>query len=103
MLEKIEGRKIEEKGMTEDELVGWNHRLNGHEFEYTLENSVGQGSLACCSPCCHEESDRTWQLKNNKNLFSTFTGLLMERNIAPGLTIPRVSPVHYLDYVDYYI
>ena len=33
MLEKIEGRKIEEKGMTEDELVGWNHRLNGHEFE----------------------------------------------------------------------
>ena len=39
----------EEKGMTEDEMVGWNHRLNGHEFEWTPGVS-GQGGLACCSP-----------------------------------------------------
>ena len=36
--------------MTEDEMVGWHHRLNGHEFEQTQGNDEGQGSLACCSP-----------------------------------------------------
>ena len=36
--------------MTEDEVVGWHHRFNGHEFEQTLGDSEGQGSLACCSP-----------------------------------------------------
>ena len=41
----------EEKGTTEDEMVGWwHHRLNGHEFEQALGVGVGQGSLACCSP-----------------------------------------------------
>ena len=45
--------------MAEDEIVGWHHRFNGHEFEQTQEDSEGQGSLACCSPCGHRESDRT--------------------------------------------
>ena len=40
----------EEKGTAEDEMVGWHHRLNGHEFKQTLGNSEVQGSLACCSP-----------------------------------------------------
>ena len=40
----------EEKGTTEDEVVGWHHRLNGHEFEQAAECGEGQGSLACCSP-----------------------------------------------------
>ena len=40
----------EEKGTAEDEMVGWDHWLNGHEFEQTLGNSEGQGGLACCSP-----------------------------------------------------
>ena len=43
----------EEKGTTEDEMVGWYHRLNGHEFEQTLRDGEGQGSLACCSPWGH--------------------------------------------------
>ena len=47
MLGNIEGRR---KGATEDEMVGWHHRLNGHEFEQTLEDSEGQGSLVCCNP-----------------------------------------------------
>ena len=38
-----------EKGRTEDEMVGWHHRLNGHEFEQVLGVGDGQGSLACCS------------------------------------------------------
>ena len=57
MLGEIEG--LEEKGTTEDEMAGWHHRLNGHEFKRTLGDSGGQGSLACCSPWGHKESDRT--------------------------------------------
>ena len=48
-------------------MVGWHHQLNGQEFEQTLGDSEGQGSLACCNPCGHKESDTTYQLKNNKN------------------------------------
>ena len=47
----------EEKGVTEDEMVGWPHWLNGHEFEQALGDSEGQGSLACCSPW--SQSDMT--------------------------------------------
>ena len=43
--------------MTEDEMVGWHHRLNRHEFEQALEVGNGQGSLACCSPWGRKESD----------------------------------------------
>ena len=49
----------EEKGTTEDEMVGWHHWFNGHEFEQTLGVGDGQGSLACCSPWGHKESDTT--------------------------------------------
>ena len=49
----------EEKGTTEDEMVGWHHRLNGHEFEQTPGDSEGQGILLYCSPWGHKESDTT--------------------------------------------
>ena len=49
----------EEKGMTEDEMVGWHHQLYGHEFELALVLGDGQGNLACYSPWGHKESDRT--------------------------------------------
>ena len=49
----------EEKGATEGEMVGWHHRLNGHELEQTLWDSEGLGSLMRCSPRGFEESDRT--------------------------------------------
>ena len=52
----------EEKGMTEDEMVGWHHWLNGHEFEYTLGVGDRQWGLECCSPRGHKESDTTEQL-----------------------------------------
>ena len=48
-----------ETGMTEDEMVGWHHWLDGHECEQALDVSVGQGSLTCCSPWVHKESDMT--------------------------------------------
>ena len=43
--------------MTEDEMVGWHHLLNEHEFEQTLGDGKGHRSLACCSPCGHKESE----------------------------------------------
>ena len=49
----------QEKGMTEDEMVGWHHWLHGHEFEQALVVDDGQGSLACSSPWGHKESDMT--------------------------------------------
>jgi len=45
--------------MTEDEMVGWHHQLNGPEFEQALGVGDGQESLACCSPWGHKQSDRT--------------------------------------------
>ena len=52
-------RRQEEKGMTEDELVGWHHELDGREFEQTLGVGNGQGSLTCCIPWGHKELDTT--------------------------------------------
>ena len=57
LLGKTEG--WEEKGTTEDEMVRWHHRLNGHAFEQALGVGDGQGSLACCSPWGRKESDTT--------------------------------------------
>ena len=48
--------------MTEDEMVGWDHRLNGHEFESTPGVDERQGGLVCCSPWGWKESDMTEQL-----------------------------------------
>ena len=52
----------EEKGMTEDEMVGWHHRLSGHAFEQGLGVGEGQRGLACCGPQGRKESDMTEQL-----------------------------------------
>ena len=57
MLGKIEGRR--RSGATGDEMVGWHHQLNGHEFEQTPGSSEEQGSLACCSPWGLKESNTT--------------------------------------------
>ena len=52
--------------MTEDEMVGWHHRLNGHDFEQAPGVSDGQGSLVCCSPWGLKESDTTEEPSNNQ-------------------------------------
>ena len=51
--------------MTEDEMVGWYHWLNGHEFEQILGDYEGQGRLMCCSSWSQKEWDMTQQLNNN--------------------------------------
>ena len=48
--------------MTKDEMVGWHHRLNGHEFEHARGVGDGQGGLVCCSPGGRKESDTTERL-----------------------------------------
>ena len=59
----------EEKGMTEDEMVGWHHRLKGHEFEQAPGVGDGRESLVCCSPWGRKESDTTelnWKQEHQK-------------------------------------
>ena len=63
------GWRQEEKGTTEDEIVGWHHWLNGHEFEQALSDGEGQGSLTCCSPWGRKELEVTEQLNKNKECF----------------------------------
>ena len=58
----------QEKGMTEDEMVGWHHWLNGDEW--ALGDGEGQGSLACCSPWSHKVLDTTEWLNNNKKIYT---------------------------------
>ena len=58
----------EEKGMTEDEMVGWHHQLDGHGFEQVLGAGDGQGRLVCCGPWGHKESDTTEQLNWTEQL-----------------------------------
>ena len=58
MLGKIEGRR-RRGGTTEDEMTGWHHQLDGHEFEQAPGVGDGQKSLECCSPWGCKESERT--------------------------------------------
>ena len=51
--------------MTEDEMVGWHHRLDGHEFQQTPGIDDGQGNLLCCSPWGRKELDVTWRMNNS--------------------------------------
>ena len=66
-------RRQKEKGIPEEEMVGWHHQLNGHEFDLVPGDSEGQGCLACCSPW-KQELDSKEQLNNEKILRSTNDG-----------------------------
>ena len=69
--------------MTEDEMVGWHHRLAGHEFEQVPGDDKGQGSLACCSPWGCKESDMTERLNNNRFV------LVFRKLFLKVMTIPK--------------
>ena len=68
MMGKIEGRR--RGGVTEDEMIGWHHRLNWPEFEQAPGDGKGQWSLTCCSPWGHKESDVTEKQQNNLHLMA---------------------------------
>ena len=84
--------RLEEKWMTEDEMVGWHHQLDGHEFEQALGVGDGQGSLACCSPWCWKESDTTgrlnWLPLWCSRIISTSQGHLISNLISYTTVIP---------------
>ena len=63
----------EEKGTTEDTMVGRHHQLNGREFEQAPEDGEGQGSLLCCSPWGRKELDMTERLNNNNSVNIMFS------------------------------
>ena len=77
----------EEKGMIEDEMVEWHHRLDGHEFEQALGVGDGQGSLACCSQWGRKELDRTEQLNWTEGQGPNLIGLVSLQ--APSLATPQ--------------
>ena len=84
--------KQEEKGTTEDEMVGCHHRLHGHEFEQAPGVGGGQGSLVCCSPWGRKESDMTeWQNWTGLHSFTcscpVFPALLIEKTVFSLLHI----------------
>ena len=68
----------EEKGTTEDEMAGWHHRLDGHEFEWTPGVGDGQGGLACCNSWGCKESDTTEQLNwlTDWNFYSSLSSIV---------------------------
>ena len=74
--------------MTEDEIVGWHHGFNGHEFEQSRGDTEGQGSLVCCSPYGHKELDTTERLNSNN---SGWTKAL--RGPAPGKAPSELASV----------
>ena len=79
--------------MTEDEMVGWHHQLNGHEFEQAWGDGGGQASLACCSPWGYKELDTT-KLLNNNNKSSTSMKKWSSHNIeflVTGMIIYKIK------------
>ena len=97
MLGKTEGRR---RRTTEDEMVGWHHRLDGHEFEQALGDSDGQGGLACCSPWVTKSQTRlsNWtELNGNWNgseNFDMMVSTLYLKRHSLSLIIPK--PPEYI-------
>ena len=76
----------EEKGMTEDETVGWHRWLDGHEFEWTPGVGDGSGGLACCSPRGRKELETTERLNWTENVIRWMSLPLTERQIKDVVT-----------------
>ena len=77
----------EEKGTTEDEMVGWHHRLNGHGFGWTLGVGDGQGGLACCGSWDGKELDTTERLNWTENVCIRFFFTLIRYCIREKLSL----------------
>ena len=69
--------RVRGEGVAEDEMVGWHHWLNGHEFKQTRGDSEGPGSLACCSSCGCRELDMTWCPNKNTGLWNILDELML--------------------------
>ena len=108
MLGKIEGRRGWGQQMTEDEMVGWHYRLNGHGFGWTLRVGDGQGGLVCCSSWGRKELDTTERMKKFKGKslspvqpFATPWTVAYQASLSMGFSrqeywsgLPFPSPMH---------
>ena len=74
-------------------MAGWYHQLNGHGFEQTPGNSEGQGSLTCCSPWCHKESDMTNRLNNNNLKLSRTAMKIRKLTLVHEDNFPRLIEI----------
>ena len=88
----------EEKGTTEDEMVGWHHWLSGHEFEQALGDDEGQGSLACCSPWVPKELNTSKQLNWTEWRLIGINLARIRKDQVQGL-IRRFLPQFNVDYI----
>ena len=84
-------RRREEKGTTEDKMIGWHYCLNGHEFEQARGVNEGQGSLECCSPWSSKELDTAERLNNRTFHQACLRGLLL---LGTEQSCPRQSKWH---------
>ena len=94
----------QEKGMTEAEMVGWHHQLNGHGFGWTPGVGDGQGGLACCGSWGHKESDTTewlnWLNWNRNELLShAKTSRKLKCTLLSGKSIWKAYRVHNSNYM----
>ena len=72
-------------------MAGWHHRLEGHEFEQALGDGEGQGSLVCCNPWGHKESDMTEQLNKTEGKFRDF--IMIHKTMSfPGGSLVKNWP-----------
>ena len=71
-------------------MVGWHHRLNGHEFKQTLGDGEGQGSLACCCPWGRKELDTTKGLNNNTQL-KTLAESMKQNSVTQKILYARLQ------------
>ena len=100
----------EEKGTTENEMVGWHHQLHVHEFEQALEIGDGQGNLMCCSPWCHRVCELTYYnaiLKSTtrkqcqtlqvkypyKTAFASLASCILRGSSSPDLLTGSIIPL----------
>ena len=81
----------EEKGMTENEMVGWHHQFDGHEFEQALGAGDGQGGLVCCSPWSRKESDTTERL--NWTELSHVSSNIWDIRAVPAIMVLHPLPL----------
>ena len=82
----------EEKGMTEDEMAGWHHQLDGHGFGWTLGICEGQGALACCGSWGRKELDTTEQLNWTDLLYHSVSSPLSTRHIQLTILNSKAHP-----------
>ena len=83
----------EEKGTIENEMAGWHHWLNGHEFEWTPGVGDGQGGLACCDSWGHNESDRTERMNWTELNWTGLSHLVMSDSLWFPWTVAHQAPL----------